>query len=348
MRKTYFFLMFFAVLCSAPAFGTQNLNPLSAVAEYNLNANGSFATGDVMDAYGDYFKWASVPQITPPNGYHVPQKAELMTITGLFSMDDVPRPPYPLLTWKIDKEGDEEVMIFGETMTLHSHYYGTGKQTCYALRFMGGDNKYLSAYRWELIPMENDNTKTRALKVTCRLLGAGGSDVDVKSLAEDNYWTTNNEQDVVRYFPTAGYGDYTDGKQMDQNVLGRYWSITPRDATKKGAWGFGFDNNIVIVYYWISSSSYSVRCFKDKEENVGVNKVTGSQERATVHFNSSTGLIQVNGAQAGSPINLFNMSGALIMQHRASETNCTIDVSSLPTGVYFVESGGKASKIFKK
>ncbi len=344
-RKTYLFLLLFAVLCTSNAWSNETKNPLSVVAEYNLNADGTFAQGDVIDAYGAYFKWADVETLNVPEGYHVPEKAELMVITGRFSMDDVPRPPYPFLSWKMDKEGDEEVMLFGEKMTLNSHYYGLGKNECFALRFKGGDNKYLSAYKWELVPMEGDKTMSRALKVTCRLLGAAGADVDVKSIATADYWITGNENDVVRYFPTAGYGNYTDGAQMDRNQLGRYWSLTPRNETKQGAWGFGFDSNIVIVYYWIASSAYNVRCFKNVTENTGVQQTLNNMQNFAAYFSPSTGMVHVNGIVAGDAIKLFNISGTCVMKQKATESNCTLGTAHLPNGIYFVEVNGQGKKI---
>ena len=157
-------------------------------------------------------------------------------------------------------------------MTLNAHYYGEGEYVCYALRFMGGDNKYVSAYKWEPVFTSDDvnKTKIQGLKVTCRLLGPDGASLDVKTIAKDSYWNTNNSADVVRYFPASGYGNYTaDGTVMDQNSRGRYWSVTPRNEDATGAWGFGFDSDFVMVYPWVSTSRYCLRCFKTETDDDG-------------------------------------------------------------------------------
>ncbi len=321
-------------------------NPLLAVAEYNLEADGNFATGDVMTAYGAFFKWNQVKNLTVPAGYHVPSKTELMTVCGRFSMDEQPRPPYPILTWKMDQEADEEVTLFGKTMTLSSHYYGEGKKKCFALRFKGGDNQYLSAYRWELIPMQGNAQKSLALKITCRLLGPKGVGVDVKTLAADDYWQNNNEADVVRYFPTSGYGNYTDdGEMMDRNELGRYWSSTPREESNNGAWGFGFDNNFIIAYYWIVSSRYNVRCFANNTET----GVTAPQARQagnlTACYDASTATVVVGGLQHGARVCLYRADGSTMVQTNVVGETLRIGASGMTPGIYFVTSGTQSVKL---
>lgn len=266
MKKRTFISLLLVAICCLSAWSQTTRNPLEAVAEYNLMADGTFATGDKLAPQGDYFMWTDIGKVTVPTGYHIPTKEELLVISGIFSTEqDVP-PTYPDLSWAIDRTGEETVNLDGSIKTLNAHYYGTGKYICYALRFMGGDNKYLSAYRWEPVFVnETSKAKIKGLKVTCRLLGAAGANLDVKELANSDYWAANNDADVVRYFPANGYGDYTEeGTVMDVNERGRYWSATPhnRSATP-GAWGFGFDSDFVMVYPWVASSRYCLRCFKD-------------------------------------------------------------------------------------
>lgn len=252
-----------ASLCRLSAQDAQN--PLSVVAEYNLEENGTFASGDLQTAYGGLFKFLNLSEAKIPQGYHIPTKEELMVISGRYDQDEKPNPPYPDLSWEIDRAADEEVVLFGEKYTLNSHYYGEGEFVCYALRFKGGDNRYLSAYKWEPIFFEGDtqNVKTKALKVTCRLLGAEGASLTVKDIAKPEYWSKNAQKDVVRYFPTAGYLNYNGSNEvMGRNLKGRYWSCTSNEPN--GAWGFGFDADFVMVHSWHHGAGYSIRCFKDK------------------------------------------------------------------------------------
>lgn len=266
MKKQTLISLLLVSLCCLSAHSQATRNPLAAVAEYNLMADGTFATGDKLAPQGAYFKWADLPNVTVPAGYHIPTQEELLVISGIYPPDQTSKSPYPDLSYRIDRTGEETVTLDGTTMTLNAHYYGTGDYACYALRFMGGDNKYLSAYRWEPVFTDDDTnqTKIKGLKVTCRLLGAAGAGLDVKELAKSDYWTTGNQADVVRYFPASGYGNYTDdGTVMDVNSRGRYWSTTPRNETATGAWGFGFDADFVMVYPWVATSRYCLRCFKD-------------------------------------------------------------------------------------
>ncbi len=266
MKKRTLFSLLLVALCCLSAWSQTPRNPLEVVAEYNLMADGTFATGDKLAPQGAYFKWADLGSVPVPAGYHIPTKEELLVISGIYPPDQTSKSPYPDLSYRIDRTGEETVTLDGTTMTLNAHYYGTGDYACYALRFMGGDNKYLSAYRWEPVFTDDDTdqTKIKGLKVTCRLLGAAGAGLDVKELAKSDYWTTGNQADVVRYFPASGYGNYTDdGTVMDVNSRGRYWSTTPRNETATGAWGFGFDADFVMVYPWVATSRYCLRCFKD-------------------------------------------------------------------------------------
>ena len=251
MKKQTLISLLLVSLCCLSAHSQATRNPLAAVAEYNLMADGTFATGDKLAPQGAYFKWADLPNVTVPAGYHIPTQEELLVISGIYPPDQTSKSPYPDLSYRIDRTGEETVTLDGTTMTLNAHYYGTGDYACYALRFMGGDNKYLSAYRWEPVFTDDDTnqTKIKGLKVTCRLLGAAGAGLDVKELAKSDYWTTGNQAD--------------DGTVMDVNSRVRYWSTTPRNETATGAWGFGFDADFVMVYPWVATSRYCLRCFKD-------------------------------------------------------------------------------------
>lgn len=268
MKKNKLLFTLFFLLCAGIVTAQAVKNPLSIVAEYNLKADGIFETAHSTTGAA-YFKWSEVHGAQVPDGYHVPTKEELLVISGIYPPDQDTHSPYPDLSWKIDKTGEETVTLFGKTQTLNSHYYGLGDYKCYAIRFMGGNNAYLSAYKWEAVFSQDDTNQTKidGLKVTCRLLGNAGATLDVKEVANDSYWSTGNEEDVVRFFPAAGYGNYTeDGTVMDCNSRGRYWSSTPRNEEETGAWGFGFDANFVMTYPWVATSRYCLRCFKNETD----------------------------------------------------------------------------------
>lgn len=328
------------------AHGQEGKNPLLAVAEYNIEADGSMATGDQMTAYGGHFKWDKLETLTLPKGYHIPTKEELMLLAGRFSMDENPRPPYPILIWTIDEEADEQVNLFGKVYTLSSHYYALNDGLCYALRFKGEDNRFFSAYKWEMVPKPDEKGKTLALKITCRLLGAEGIDTDIKALATKEFWESNNEHDVIRYFPSAGYGDYTgEDKVVDLNVYGRYWSCTPRKDSKNGAWGFGFDGSIIIVYNWIKTSAYSLRCFKDYGNGTAIVPVSNDRGDVSITVDPALRTVCVNGLATGTTVSLYSLTGELLYTEEAPSERIRIDLSSYAAGAYILSTGNTVHKL---
>lgn len=327
--------------------GQEGKNPLLAVAEYNIEADGSMATGDQMTAYGGHFKWNMLETLTLPKGYHIPTKEELMLLAGRFSMDETPRPPYPILIWTIDQEADEKVNLFGKVYTLSSHYYALNDGKCYALRFKGEDNRYFSAYKWEMVPKPDDKDKTLALKITCRLLGAEGINTDIKTLATKEFWEGDNGHDVVRFFPSAGYGDYTgEDKVVDLNEYGRYWSCTSREDSKNGAWGFGFDGSIVIVYNWIKTSAYSLRCFKDYGNGTSMEPViSNGHGDVSINFDPALRTVCIEGIATGTTVSLYSLTGERLYTVVASSESVRIDLSSYTTGSYIISTGNTSYKL---
>ena len=327
-------------------YGQEGKSPLLAVAEYNIEADGSMATGDLKTAYGGHFKWEKLETLSLPQGFHIPTKEEMMVLAGRFSMDENPRPPYPILIWTIDQEADEQVNLFGKVYTLSSHYYALNDGKCYALRFKGGDNKFFSAYKWEMVPKPDEAGKSLALKITCRLLGATGVDTDIRSLATEDFWVNNNENDVIRYFPTAGYGDYTgEDKIVDLNEYGRYWSCTTREDSKNGAWGFGFDGSIIIVYNWIKTSAYSLRCFKDYGGGTPIVSLDKRNGAVSISIDSTLRAVWIKGIAPGTPISLYSLVGELLYRDTALFEITRIDLSSYTGGAYILSTGGMVYKI---
>lgn len=66
--------------------------------------------------------------------------------------------------------------------------------------------------------------------------------------------TGKNGNSIV--LPAAGYHHY-DGSMRDVNVIGYYWSSTPRDS--EYAWYLFFDSSVETVYYVIRNCGQSVR-----------------------------------------------------------------------------------------
>ena len=279
------------------------LNPLGMFADYNLTINGEFATGDIKTTTGDYFTWENVQNAKTPEGFHIPSKNESIVLFGEMNMDlGKDQPPYVQFTDEIDYTASETVTIWGEEGKYKCHFKSYANDICYAIRFIGENNKYISAFRWELLPSGGSVNEQfgpirniYGVKVTCRLLGPSGKDIEISKIANEDYWENNNENDVIKYFPAAGFR-ITDDDEIESNGLrGRYWTISKKineEAGNYSGFGFGFDENWAFAYAWAPYSAFSIRCIKDNpfitdgidrsDKNL-INKVSFSYNEKYLH-----------------------------------------------------------------
>lgn len=209
--------------------------PLEYVAEYNIAPDGvSFVTTHGNDVSG-YFTYdeamakfaADKNFMIDGKGYHLPSIEEWEAIVPgkentLFFVDRYFDPG------QVRRDIEETVTIAGETKTYKADYKSmsekndvekvqvdyNGKQghgVGYALRFKDETNELLSAWRYEykdnsvdLLPTSPHGTlkNPKVMVITARLLGP-----DFKGTVEDickpEFWSSNNEKDVMRIFPAA-------------------------------------------------------------------------------------------------------------------------------------------------
>ena len=88
-------------------------------------------------------------------------------------------------------------------------------KTTYALRYKG--TNLVSAWKYEYIGKNTDNCH---LKITSR--SVYGQTVSITDIENDTFWSTNTENDVVRYFPASGW-KYLDSV-YHRRSLGNFWS----------------------------------------------------------------------------------------------------------------------------
>ncbi len=176
--------------------GKELINPLSFVAEYNVNPDGNgFVTDLTSCTASGYFNWNSADTINI-SGYHLPSMEEWY---GIFPERDT------YVTYVLFKnEGShygisKNVIVQGETINMTSDFYNTGNNVSYALRYKGTD--MVSAWKYELL---NYNTNTCHIKITSRNVAPS---IIIDSITVNNgaFWTTGNENDIVRCFPASGY-----------------------------------------------------------------------------------------------------------------------------------------------
>lgn len=208
------------------------------VAEYNVNTNGDgFATSHDNDKSG-YFTWneaknlfdGSVPEL---QGYHYPTIEEL---TGIISHAGyiTYSPSRPTNYTGIQ----EKITVNGNTKTYFADYNNATPNISYGIKFMNADNELRCAYRYEPIGLyESANNLTGHFKVTVRYLGPNFTG-SINDISNENYWDTNNQEDIVRIFPAVGFIDQS-GALQSRGSSGRYSSITESKPTSNYQMVFG-------------------------------------------------------------------------------------------------------------
>jgi len=229
------------------------LNPLSLVAEYNVNPAG---TGFVTDLFAckvsGYFtfdeavtKFSDTPITISGKQYHLPSREEWRSIVPEYWK-------YVQFT-KTESYNDisETVTVQGESITMSSDFRTGVEGVSYALRYKGTD--LVSAWRYEYI---SDGNNTH-IKVTSRGL-KGQTGVTVDDIAKPAFWSANAGNDVIRHFPASGY--YQEGSHKYVGSNGYYWSSSPHSDSS--AWYMHFKSNHVYSYYSNSrDSGFCVRLF---------------------------------------------------------------------------------------
>ena len=194
---------------------TPTANPLSYVAEYNINTTGDGFVNDLTACnISGYFNYsdavAQFGNITiGGQRYHLPSFEEWSSIA--------PSPAW--VNYGVNNPYDnrsETVTIAGNIYTMTSDFRNNSADTTtYALRDKG--THLVSAWKYEYI---GNGTNNCHKKITSR--SVYGQTITVNQIADASFWSTNTEDDVVRYFPASG------NKQTPSDVGkgGAFWSST--------------------------------------------------------------------------------------------------------------------------
>ena len=128
---------------------------------------------------------------------------------------------------------------------MHSDYKNTGNNLTYALRYKGTD--YVSAWKYEYI---SDGNNTH-LKITSRSVAPS---VTITNIADPIFWSSGQENDVVRYFPASGYKS-SSGSLFYVGTQGRFWSSTENNSDNTVAWNMQFYKIFASTNYTRSKSN---------------------------------------------------------------------------------------------
>lgn len=180
------------------------------------------------------------------NPLHIPTPQEWRSICA--DSKDVPN------TNGAKKTGVSEPMKFGNvsgTFTADYKKSNDGK-VLYGLRLKGDGDKYLSAWRYASMVMPG-TTSSPTLNgpggwpafglntiIQVRHLGPG-SPVTIDDIAQENWWTTNNQNDEVRAFPHVGVEDWYQvvpghGREIYPGTVS-YYGVDPTNGML--CWFFG-------------------------------------------------------------------------------------------------------------
>ena len=88
-------------------------------------------------------------------------------------------------------------------------------------------------------------------------------------------------------------------------------------------------------------------CFFQLSDDTGF-KTPQVNGAVSVSPNPALTDITVSGTVSGAKIKLFSVGGALLQTIPAQESSTNIDVSSLPKGLYLLQTGGETLKVIKK
>jgi hypothetical protein len=229
--------------------GKELINPLSFVAEYNVNPAGNgFVTDLTACDVSGYFTWDNTGTINI-SGYHLPSIEEWYGIVPKRGSN------VTYVSFKAESSHygiSENVIVQGESISMTSDFYNTGNDVSYALRYKGTD--MVSAWKYEYL---SDGNNTH-MKITSRNV-APFIIIDSITVNNGTFWNSGNENDVVRYFPASGYYEVSSRKYLGTN--GYFWS-----STKKGT-DFAFamifrsgDTSSSSGGYW-KTNRYTVRLF---------------------------------------------------------------------------------------
>lgn len=233
------------------------------VAQFNLDETGkAFVTTNANDA-GKLFTYQEAETaigtgLTIGNKtYHLPSIAEWAGILPKFES----RVEFANTSVVSYNDVVEEIEIAGTTASYKADYRCPGNNIGYALRFKDEKNDHRSAWRYEYA----DNLASsgeKILKITVRYLGVNPTIQTIDQIADENYWKQPDANEIVRYFPAAGY--MRNGEVRSRGTYGRYMSASKNASGNVHSAIFNATNVLCGNAYY-PTDGYSLRLFETKK-----------------------------------------------------------------------------------
>lgn len=222
-------------------------HPFSLFAEYNVGVTpNTFASSHNTEDIG-FFNFTDAQPVCP-DGYHLPQEAEFYSVVGN-------QTTYITFNGKSDAQNvDESIYVDGEIQNFKADYYTTVKNLCYGIKFKDNSGKYLSAYRWEYDKPDS------LFIVKCRWLKGENKNLEITDIANEEYWNSSDENEIIRIFPAVGY-KYKAGSSAGVGTISYYWSSDGNET--KGILMYFLAGNYALTGNIGSSLLCNVRCVKN-------------------------------------------------------------------------------------
>ncbi len=160
----------------------------------------------------------------------------------------------------------ENIRLDAMTKGTLSSYKSSGSNIIYALRYrekvIGTETEYknhrLTAVRYEYTDNSNGG---KMLRTTFRHLGTAGAATTLARVADETYWQSNTENDVVLEFPASRRLDAS-GQVMNTGS-GWYWTRSERSTGSVQAWVSLFQAGGVFgLQYSDKTPQCAVRLYK--------------------------------------------------------------------------------------
>ncbi|MDO5016935.1 MAG: PL29 family lyase N-terminal domain-containing protein [Porphyromonas sp.] len=245
---------------STPTPIERPLLAIDYVAEYNVNAEGTgFTTSHANDMSG-YFNWDDAMSLfafdkgftIDGQAYHLPSQDEWCGIVPTYDAGKNVR-------FDVAKEtlGVEEHISVGgaPVISYEADYKSLGNNISYGLRYKNQTNDQLSAWRYALI--DNPDGGGQLMSITVRYLGPTQTTATVNQIADESWWDSNKEEDIVRYFPLPGI-ERDGGEITGRGEYAMYWLSTEGKSNPKTAYNMYIYSGGAFSDYSYSGKNFGV------------------------------------------------------------------------------------------
>ena len=107
-----------------------------------------------------------------------------------------------------------------------------------------------------------------------------------------------------------------------------------------------FDGDKVVLHFGDESEAHDMNLV-----SLALDYSTGLENLNVYSFNSKIegGTMSVSGLEAGTPVFIFNLSGASLASAKAGDNgNAELDIQNLPGGIYILKAGNNCVKFVKR